>query len=180
MKWLRRSRFVGSPFLVWGDNTPPEWRWSWLWGRKPHWCKTSRLQTSATWLWAAHWWAPLPASHGDSESDTTIKYQFIYYLKCVTVLRFIYSKDACRVYLLTLPRTIKVVRVSVSVCLMDCSSDAHLIAAVVDQDFQHRWLLSARVQGRQIVQGRVHRTVSPVLKLSGQMTDFLIFDLTTD
>lgn len=55
-----------------------------------------------------------------------------------------------------------------------------LIAAVVDEDFQDGRLVSARVQRGQIVQGRVHRPVGPVLELPGQVTNFLVFDLTPD
>lgn len=56
----------------------------------------------------------------------------------------------------------------------------HLVATVVDEDFQHRRLLSARIQRRQIVEGGVHRPVSPVLELARQMTSLLIFDLAPD
>lgn len=56
----------------------------------------------------------------------------------------------------------------------------HLIAAIVDQDLQHRGLLSTGVQAGQIIEGGVHRAVSPVLKLTRQMADFIIFYLTSD
>lgn len=56
----------------------------------------------------------------------------------------------------------------------------HLIATVVDKDFQHRWLLATCIQRRQIIEGGVHWSISPVLKLAWQMTNFLIFDLTSD
>lgn len=56
----------------------------------------------------------------------------------------------------------------------------HLIATVVDQDFQHRHFLSAGVQGGQIIEGGVHWTISPVLKLTRQVTGFFILDLTSD
>lgn len=58
------------PFPVLGDNKPLRWRWSWWWGRKPRWCKRWPQQTSAIWPSTAHWWAPLPASHGGSDNRT--------------------------------------------------------------------------------------------------------------
>lgn len=61
--------------------------------------------------------------------------------------------------------------------MRNCS---HLIATVVHKDFQHRRLLSTRVQWRQIIQGGIYWSISPVFKLAWQMTNFLIFDLTSN
>lgn len=55
---------------------------------------------------------------------------------------------------------------------------SYLIATVVDEDFKDRRFLPTCFQWRQVIEGGVHWTVSPVLKLTWKMTNFLIFDLT--
>lgn len=52
----------------------------------------------------------------------------------------------------------------------------YLDPAVIDEDLQHRDVLAARLQVRQVVQRRVNGSVCPVLKLPAQVTHLIVFD----